>query len=481
MNGQLVEWMPSQDETGVLGLLQDLRREVVALRREVVALRREVADLRRENADLRRENLELRQQAGYWKTQHARAVERMAQLEAEVEQLRGENRQLQARLFGQKSERSSCRDFTSRGRRESRCPFGQKSEHSSCRDRSNHLDGEHEDAASGPRKRGQRVGQPGPGRRDYNLMPVVEELLELPVEERTCAWCGATFAPSGTEDSEQLEIDVRAYRRRIRRRRYQRTCDCQTGSRTLVAPSPPKLIPKGCLGVSVWVELLLGKFFSHQPIERQLAEWRLLGLDVFCWAHVRRDFVEVGKGWDELKPWALAWLRRIRELYRHRRQRLAHDHDSAEFAAADAAVRQTIADMHAQAAAELADPHLRAPCRKTLTSLQAHWSGLTRFVDDLRIPLDNNASQRANRGPAVGRKNYYGSGSLWSGRLAAMLFSLFATLTRNNVNPRQWLTWYLESCAARGGRAPDEIALFLPWNFTAQRSPSLALDPHNTS
>ena len=93
--------------------------------------------------------------------------------------------------------------------------------------------------------------------------------------------------------------------------------------------------------------------------------------------------------------------------------------------------------------------------------------------------------QRANRGPALGRKNYYGSGSLWSGRLAAMLFSLFATLTRNNVNPRQWLTWYPESCAARGGQAPDDVAPFLRWNFTAQRTTSLALDPaldpHNTS
>src|SRR5262249_9558508 len=43
----------------------------------------------------------------------------------------------------------------------------------------------------------------------------------------------------------------------------------------------------------------------------------------FCWAHVRRDFVRVGKGWPELKDWALQWLRRIRELYRLNRQRLA--------------------------------------------------------------------------------------------------------------------------------------------------------------
>ena len=63
----------------------------------------------------------------------------------------------------------------------------------------------------------------------------------------------------------------------------------------------------------------------------------------------------------------------------------------------------------AQADAELADPKLPTPCRKVLVSLQEHWDGLTRFVDDLRIPLDNNASERQARGPALGRKNYYGS------------------------------------------------------------------------
>src|SRR5208282_3603583 len=105
----------------------------------------------------------------------------------------------------------------------------------------------------------------------------------------------------------------------------------------------------------------------------------------------------------------------------------------------------------------------------TLRSLQEHWSGLTRFLDDLRIPMDNNASERANRGPALGRKNYYGSGSRWAGRLAATLFSLFATIGRCGLNPRLWLRWYLESCAAAGGKAPENIQPFLPWNFSDER------------
>ena len=56
--------------------------------------------------------------------------------------------------------------------------------------------------------------------------------------------------------------------------------------------------------------------------------------------------------------------------------------------------------MRAEAVTELADPKLRQPCRKVLESLQEHWTGLVRFVDDPRIPLDNNASERAGRGPA---------------------------------------------------------------------------------
>jgi len=99
-----------------------------------------------------------------------------------------------------------------------------------------------------------------------------------------------------------------------------------------------------------------------------------------------------------------------------------------------------------------ADPALRTPARKVLTSLQEHWSGLTLFVDDPRIPMDNNRSERILRGPALGRKNFYGSGAEWSGRLAAALFSIFATLKLWQINPRLWLQWYLQSCC-RGRRA----------------------------
>jgi transposase len=126
-----------------------------------------------------------------------------------------------------------------------------------------------------------------------------------------------------------------------------------------------------------------------------------------------------------------------------------------------------------QATEELSRPDLRQPCRKVLVSLQEHWTGLTRFVDDPRIPMDNNASERSLRGPALGRKNYYGSSSEWSGQLAAYLFTLLATLQRWSINPRTWLRWYLQACASAGGKAPTSVTAYLPWNLSESQREAL--------
>lgn len=103
----------------------------------------------------------------------------------------------------------------------------------------------------------QRKDRPGPVRRDYSHLPVVEDILELPEDQRAYPRCGEPLSHSDTEDSEQVKIEVKAYRKRIRRRRYRRTCTCVNCPRTITAPATPKLIPKGVLGVSVWVEILL--------------------------------------------------------------------------------------------------------------------------------------------------------------------------------------------------------------------------------
>jgi transposase len=538
---------PSDSSTELMALVEDLRRQMSALHAKVDRLERE--------------NLELRQQVGYWKSRHRDALDRVSAWEQKVEQLEGEKRQLQADLFGRRSEAQPRND------------------------RSHDLDDPQDDSQASKRNRGQQPGNPGPRRRDYSHLPVREHFVELPPEQSACPCCGLPLRQlSDTEDSEQIEIEVSAYRRVIHRRRYRRTCTCD-GPITLTAPSPPKLISKGRYGISVWVEILLDKYFSYRPTERLLASLRLWGLDLapgtvtdglerlevllrpidealkarnsqgelhqgdetrwrvfialegkegygwwlwvvlgpdtviylldasrshtvpedhfraesrgvlvvdryaaykamrwvkdgvlvlaFCWAHVRRDFLRVGKGWLELKTWALEWLRRIRVLYRWNDRRLAAPKDAAAFGEADGRLRQAVAEMKTEMETELARADLATPCRKALESLHEHWEGLTRFVDDPRIPMDNNASERRARGPAVARKNFYGSGSLWSGRLAAALFSICATLSLWKLNARKWLTWYFEHCAVAGGKVPEDIQPFLPWNLDAGKRSEL--------
>ncbi len=231
-------------------------------------------------------------------------------------------------------------------------------------------------------------------------------------------------------------------------------------------PSRSHNVPQSHFSDAVQGVLMVDRYIAYK-IMRQVKEGKLLL--AFCWAHVRRDFVRVGKGYPELTAWALTWLRQIRELYRLNRERLRHASESSEFAVADAKLHQHVAVMAAQRDRELADDKLREPCRKVLVSLTEHWSGLTLFVDDPRIPLDNNYGERLIRNPAVGRKNYYGSSAEWSGRLAVTMFSIFATLAVWKINPRKWLRWYLDACAASGGKAPADPASFLPWNLSETR------------
>jgi transposase len=231
-------------------------------------------------------------------------------------------------------------------------------------------------------------------------------------------------------------------------------------------PSRSHDVPQSHFPDDVQGVLMVDRYSGYKAM-RQVKDGTLVL--AFCWAHVRRDFVRIGKGYSELKTWALQWLSRIRELYRLNRERLRLALGTPEFVAADALLREHVDSMAAQRDTELADARLREPCRKALVSLDEHWNGLTLFVDDPRIPLDNNYGERLIRGPAVGRKNYYGSGAEWSGRLAMMMFSIFATLILWKINPRAWLNWYFATCAAKGGQAADHPESFLPWNLTEAR------------
>jgi len=430
-------------------------------------------------------------------------------------------------------------------------------------------------AGTGRRKRGQQPGSKGHGRRNHEHLPTTVEERDLPEDEKRCPCCGLPFRPRGfAEDSEKIEIDVKAHRRVIRRKRYQKVCSCPGLPAIVTAPPPPAVIPKSPMGVSIWVTVLLDKFLYYRPTYRLLKDLESHGLSLalgtltgglrqllplfepiyaalhekcleadhwhadetrwsvfvklvgkegtrwylwvfksrsavyfhldpsraaevaiwffreasgivsadrysaykalmafgrlliaFCWAHVRRDVVRVGDRYDEHAEWAKRWIDRIAKLYDLNQTRLSLRDDPEAFRAANEELRLFLKEMERIRDAELA----AAPSKekaKILESMRNHWEGLTLFFGFAEVPLDNSEAERLVRGPAVGRKNYYGSGSIWSGRLAAAMFSIFATLELHGVCPRKWLTRYLSACAELRGKVPEDFERFLPWNLS---------------
>jgi transposase len=225
-------------------------------------------------------------------------------------------------------------------------------------------------------------------------------------------------------------------------------------------------VPEDYLGPDATGMMVVDRYQAYQAIAQVKQGQIVLA---FCWAHVRRDFLTVARTWPEQEGWALAWVERIGEVYRRNDARRAALEEPAAFAAADGPLRVAVAALGAQGEAELAAPGLHPARRKVLESLGAHWTGLTVFVEHPEVPMDNNTAERVQRGPVVGRKNYYGRGAVWAGQLAALLFSLLQTLCLWRLNPRAWLTAYLTACAEAGGAAPADGDRFLPWNLSDQQ------------
>jgi transposase len=184
-----------------------------------------------------------------------------------------------------------------------------------------------------------------------------------------------------------------------------------------------------------------------------------------CWAHARRRFYEIAAAGPA--PIAEEALRRIAALYE-----------------AEADLRGTLPEMRAAAREERSKPILEAfepwlranldrvsgksPTAEAIRYALSHWAGLTRFVDDGRIELDNNAVERAIRPQALTRKNALFAGSDGGAQHWACLASLIETAKLNGLNPLAYLTATLEALA--GGHPINRIAELLPWRWTPQTS-----------
>ncbi len=149
--------------------------------------------------------------------------------------------------------------------------------------------------------------------------------------------------------------------------------------------------------------------------------------------------------------------------------------DPKVFKEKDQKLQEALLKMEQKCNEELLDEELHKLKRKVLRSLRNHWEGLTIFVHQPEIPMDNNEAERCLRNPVIGRKNYYGSGAVWSGTVTQMMFTIFQTLLLNKINPRLFLLSYFDECARNKGSIPSEPERFLPWNLSEEQKASLTL------
>jgi hypothetical protein len=103
---------------------------------------------------------------------------------------------------------------------------------------------------------------------------------------------------------------------------------------------------------------------------------------------------------------------------------------------------------------------VKSPLAGAIQYTLARWAALTRYTDDGRIEIDNNAAERAIRALVLGRRNYLFAGSDAGGETAARLYTLIGTCRLNDIDPHLYLRYVLERIAEHPINRIDEL---LPW------------------
>lgn len=477
---------------------------------------------------------------------------------SEIERLEAVNRGQRDELFGRSSEKVAIPDS------EDELPESEPSSPESA-------------AVVQVNPRGGKKGHKGHGRKIPDL-PEIEIIHEVSAQA-CCQACGKSLADTGlSEDSYELDMEIKLVRIKHIRKRAARTCDCQ-GKRFVTAPKPPAVIPKGKFSHAFLAYVIVMKYLFQMPLHRLLQMMHMRGLaltdstfigifqtlekrltplyerliainqsadhwhadetgwkmfaqtdkkdnanwwlwvfackqtvvyildasrsasvllkhfkaetrgvvnsdryssylklsrlregiiNAFCWAHLRRDFLNAGKQHVRLYAWSLIWLARIRQLYRLNRERLTLDNEGNLAPAAQAALTQGLALFFAQIDSELQSSSLHPKQRKILVNARKNQEALSVFVHRLHVPMDNNRAERLLRLAALGRNNYYGCHSEWSGKFTAICLTILQTATINGLNAEAYLRYILDELAAHPEVHPDVDSL-LPWKIPADK------------
>ncbi len=196
-------------------------------------------------------------------------------------------------------------------------------------------------------------------------------------------------------------------------------------------------------------------------------------LEAACWAHARRPFFALadieasarrkaeGKVPAPISPLALEIVRRIDALFEIERSINGKTADERR------AVRQELSrplvdDLGRWMRAERPKLSRGSDLAKAMDYMLKRWTAFTRFLDDGRICLSNNAAERGLRGIALGRKSWLFAGSDRGGQRAAAMYSLIVTAKLCDIDPQAWLADVLARIAEHPATRLDEL---LPWNW----------------
>jgi len=227
-------------------------------------------------------------------------------------------------------------------------------------------------------------------------------------------------------------------------------------------------VPKEHLGDKASGILNVDRYAAYKA----LAPMLLLAL---CWYHVRRDFIKAAISFPKLADWANRWIEMIAELEDINNIRVASFiQDSPDFPANQALLEKKVDCVFECCQEQLDDPTLTEAQSKVLRSLQKNKEGLTVFVSNPLVPMHNNLAERSLRPLALGRNNYYGSRSSWSGDLAAICMSIYMTAQLYNIDTQAYIRYYFHVCANNNSIPPDNLEPLLFWNLSDE-----IIDAHN--
>jgi transposase len=187
-------------------------------------------------------------------------------------------------------------------------------------------------------------------------------------------------------------------------------------------------------------------------------------IEAACWAHGRRKFFDLAR--LNKAPIAVEAVERIDVLFAIEREingmspqervRMRHERS-----------RPLLIELETWLREQRGRVSKNSDTGKAINYSVKRWAALTRFLDDGRLCMSNNAAERELRAVAIGRKNWTFAGSDEGGRRAAAIYTLIATAKLNDLDPQAWLADVL-------ARLPDHpakrIQELLPWNWRQQHS-----------